>query len=462
MRVLWLFLFVFLLIIFHGAFQTAIFKDDYYLFSISRATNLGQFAAFFAPFKNYGFYRPLGIEVFYFFVGLINNLLITRLLIFALFFLGLSFLYKTLFVLTKQRWLSFLAVAMYSASSTHVYQLYWLATFQEVAVFAFSVISTYLFLKKKFFWSLVVFLAALLSREEAMLLPLVLLFLDRGKHWRNLLIFFLVSAAFFVLYRVNFAQVTVRPEYAPHLNLRLIGNNVLWYLLWSLGAPSFAPDYFTSIFRLPLANFWSVVTRLGALPYLVILLGYWLVFIANMILTSTRARFKVLGVGLILFLLYILPMSIIIHKWMVRLTVPLIFLTFWQAYIIFHSKKFVAGFLILTYCLFNVLAISVEETSSTFRLESRISRNVALAIEASQAKILDSGVIYFQDREGSQSGWQGSQKLKVSLSDQWFLSYYFPGKRITAVYNFENESVPTKAVVIDSQKIISDPITPSL
>lgn len=450
------FLGIILIFLFRGAFNTYIFKDDFFLFVTSRADNLVQFLNFFTPYKAYGFYRPVGIEVFYFLANIINNLLITRLVVFAVFFVGLIFLYRVVLSLTQNKYFAFGVTALYSVSSTHVYQLYWLATFQEVAVFTFSAITVYLFIKGRFLSSLIFFVLALLSREEAIVLPALLLLL-RYKNWRHLVFFFSLSLITLYFYRINFAQVAIRPEYAPHLNPRLIGNNVLWYSLWSLGFPSFLPDYWPTIFGKPTSGLQSVIQNTQALPYLIFLLGYLVALLIAVINLVNKPRtLKVLIFSLTVFLIFILPMSLIIHKWMVRLTIPLVFIVYFETYVIANSKRLLGVILVILYFIYNIFAISTEERSSTFRFESKIARNTAKMLTNMRGNLSTKTTIYFADQTTTSSGWEGSQKLKLTLSDQKFLEYYVPQKKVRAIYGYEQPASPSGAIVVDSQSLLFD------
>ena len=437
----WLILFGVVLFLFRGAFSTYIFQDDFFLFASSRILDLG-------PFKNYGFYRPIGIELFYFLAGHINNLFLTRLLVFSVFFTGLFFLYKIILFLTKNWKLAFLTISIYAINFTHVFQLYWLATFQEVAVFCFSAITAYFFLKNKRLVSIIFFLLALLSREQAMVLPFILLLLTRNI--RRTAIYFLIAASFFVLYIINYSHVAVRPEYAPSINPRLIFNNLIWYSLWTLGLPNFIPDFLHSIFSIPGQSFWIAINNAKAWPYLI----FWGIFTGILGLTVAMTKnIKIILMGvfcLLGFLIYVLPMSIIVHKWMVRLTIPVIFSSLFLAYLMVNSKRWLAIPLVAFYVLYNFLAIPVHENTSTYKYESKIVQNVAL-------NILDKDFesVCFSDEIKPENGWEGSKKLKLTLFDQWFLTYYFPNQKKRAFYGFETGVYPSDCLIIPAPAILA-------
>jgi len=130
---------------FINAFKINFFKDDFFFLQISHVHDLKGFLNFFSPIRTYS-YKPLASEVFYFFIR--NNIFIGRLIVFVTYLTGLCFLYRSIFFLSKNSLLAKLTVFLYAISFVHVFQLYWLATYQEVVVFAALTISFYLFLQK--------------------------------------------------------------------------------------------------------------------------------------------------------------------------------------------------------------------------------------------------------------------------------------------------------------------------
>ena len=443
----WLILFGAILFLFRGAFSTYLFQDDFFGFGISKISSFNQFLNFFSIFRGDRFYRPLSTEVFYFISQNLNNLFLTRLLVFSVFFTGLLFLYKIIVLLAKNKSLAFLTVFIYAVSFTHIFQLYWLATFQEVAMFSFSCAATYFFLKRNWL-GLVFFLAALLSKESAIVLPLVLLLLTRD--FRRTFPYFLLVLPLLIVYKINYAGVALKPEYVPIFNPKLIGNNLLWYVLWAFGLPNFFPDFIPSIFSLPTQSLWTAINNARALPYL-IFWGLFIGFLGLTLIISRNKKIILMGVFCLLgFLIYVLPISVIVHKWMVRLTIPVIFSSLFLAYLMVNSKRWLAIPLVVFYVLYNFLAIPVHENTSTYKYESKIVQNVAL-------NILDKDFesVCFSDEIKPENGWEGSRKLKLTLFDQWFLSYYFPNQKKRAFYGFDDGVYPSDCLIIPARAILT-------
>jgi Ca2+/Na+ antiporter len=147
---------------------------------------------------------------------------------------------------------------------------------------------------------------------------------------------------------------------------------------------------------------------------------------------------------------------------MIRLTIPLIFISFVEAmfmYLLLINRmrlfKYVAVILLVLYAVWNYFGIRVHEETSTYLLENRIFKNAKKYFSENKSEILKHDAIYFQDKTFDlPRGWNGSEKLKLSLSGQSFLDYYFPGSKLKAVYGFENNTIPANAYIIDSKILL--------
>jgi hypothetical protein len=147
---------------------------------------------------------------------------------------------------------------------------------------------------------------------------------------------------------------------------------------------------------------------------------------------------------------------------MVRLTIPLIFIVFIEALIIQQLIKIgkiyrLLGIIIIfLYLILNTVGISMHESSSTYILESTISRNASIFFKKNYNQIVKHKIIYFKDPTIKNfNPWGGSKKLKVTFSDQNFIDHFFPGKNLQAVYEFENKKIPSGSFVIDSFTILN-------
>lgn len=467
-----IFLFALTAFIFKKAFSTYFFNDDFFFFKISRINDFQQFINFFSPIRQVS-YKPLSQEIFYFLVHLFNeNVFLAHLLVFLVYFIGLYYLYKVIFTLTKNKLLAYLTTFFYAINFTHVFQLYYLATFQDVAIFTFLCLTFYYFLKENKLLSLVFFVLALLSKETAVLfVPFLILFkLVKGRkiNWKSLIPYAILGIIFVLIYQYSLRYVTSLDNYKITFSPRLIINNSVWYLFWSFGVPNFTSLYFTSILKPPIPEFWKMLINFPEIKtYFFLFISYNLLFTTSLIyyFINHKNRFKqfayLIIFLLVCFFIFLGPILFFEHRWMIRLATPLIFTTLIQAFLTSHlikeGKLFkLLGFiLIILYFILQILGTKIHESSSTFLLESRFTKNAKVYFERNRKEILKRKTIYFLDKTKiTPMPWGGSEKLKVTLSDQNFIDHYFPKTNLKAVYGFENKKIPKNSYTVNSFDIL--------
>lgn len=376
-------LFLLVLFLFKNAFSIHFFQDDFFFLKISNAKSLSDFVNFFSPIKTYT-YRPLATEVFYFFlISIGKNIFIGHLFVFIVFFVGIYYLKKTIMLLTDNNLLSKLTVFLYAISFIHVFQLFWFATFQEIMVLTCLTLSFYCYQKNKILLNLLFFLAALLSKETAILFIVFLIafeFIFKKntfiKKLPSLLINVFIAAIFLLLYKYSLGYVTSLDNYKFQFNNpRLILNNSMWYLLWSLGLPNFMPVVFRSFPFKPLPDFWKAFASSEFVKYFYGLIAYYLIFFIFLIIFVIKNNHKIIKIlkvclySITGFFIFLGPMLFFSHKWMIRLTLPLIFIILLQAYALFlflssNKKlfKFFAYLIISSFIFWNFFGIKVHES----------------------------------------------------------------------------------------------------
>ena len=116
----------------------------------------------------------------------------------------------------------------------------------------------------------------------------------------------------------------------------------------------------------------------------------------------------------------------------------------------------VLGFILIAlYVYLNILGVSIHESSSTFLLESRFTTSAKKYFNQHKKEILKYKYIYFIDKTKIiPMPWGGSEKLKVTLSNQNFIDHYFPNSKLKAIYGFENKKIPKDAYVANSFDIL--------
>lgn len=458
--------------LFRNAFTTYFLNDDFFFLKITQVNSFSQFINFFSPIRQYS-YKPVSTEVFYFLIHLFNeNIFIAHLLGFFIYFIGVYYLFKIILHLSKNKLLSYLTTGFFAINFTHVFQLYYLGTFQEVYLFTFLAISFYKFLVGKNIQAIMFFVLALLSKETAVLfvsfLIIFKLFVNKKIPWRKLLPYIILGLIFTLTYQYSLKYVTLLENYKIDLNPRLFINNLMWYFLWSLGLPNFTSLYFTSIFKPPIPEFYKMLLNFPEIKiYYPLFISYYVLFISTLVYFFIQQRNKLkqfIYLFILLFIYFFIflgPILFFQHRWMVRLTLPLVFIVFMQTYFItnFIKKgKFlkVLGFaLIALYVYLNILGVSIHESSSTFLLESRFTSNAKKYFNQHKKEILKYQYIYFEDKTKIiPMPWGGSEKLKVTFGDQNFIDHYFPGSKLKAIYGFEDKKIPKDAYIVNSFDIL--------
>lgn len=454
-------------VFFYGAFSMYFFSDDFKFLAASKEFDL---FSFFSPLRT-TFYRPLPTEFLYFFLQRLPFPLITgHIFVFIIFLLGIFYLYKTLLLITKSREISLFSSILYLFHFSHVYQLYWFATFQEVAQFTLLVCSLYFILNKRYVMSIILFTLALFSKEQALLFPIIAFFFYYIKYKKlhpSFIIYMVLDFTFIGIHIFVNSQMPILPEYIIHISPKLFVNNTLWYGLWSLGFPAMMPDYMKSIFSLPFGAFWNYFTQPAFLIYFFGMGFYLLALIISslIIFTGKMKEKKLLAlhaiVGMILFIFFLLPVLPVIHKWMVRLTIPLIFITIIEGTllaILWKQKKtqLLAIILLSLYLVWNYFGIKQHEVISTYTLESSITKK-ASTVFSDVKRFENCSVLYIKDpKKMKMSSWEGSKKLALTLSGDSFLSYYFPGRDLKVAYEYHSKLSQPTDCSIDAKELIDN------
>lgn len=471
------FLFGYILFVFRGAFSTHFFQDDYFFLKISRIGSVSDFLNFYSPFHEYS-YKPLATETFYFMLHLLGtNVLLGHLIVFATYAIGLIYLYKVVRLVSGSSLFARISVFLYAISFIHVFQLYWFATFQEVALFTFLTVSFYSFLRGNYISFLLFFILAALCKETAALYtPFVILFtmlyhkgnMARIKKQALLVVVLLILTVFFwFVYSYSLNHVTSLDNYKIGWHPRVLLNNGIWHLLWGMGFPNFMPDYFSSFFSPPIPAFWEAIKGPYTKTYLGLLIGYWVILLGVMVgvffrLKNTKKQFSVLVFCVVSFFMFLGPILFFSHKWMIRLTLPLIFMALLQGWILYQCIsdknkyiKYMGMFVLILYAVWNYYGVRVHEVTSTYALESSIYAKADRYFNDHRKTILNYEVVYFKDTTHNfPKGWNGSEKLKNSFSGDNFLDHFFPEKKMKVIYGFENQKIPSNAYILESNRLL--------
>lgn len=474
----WTILIALILFFFKNAFSIGFFKDDLYFLNLSQISSLSEFFGFFNPLSvRGGGFRPVSTQLFYFLINFLNlSHFQIHLIMFLVYILGLVFLFKSLLAITKNRNFAMITVWLYALSFIHVFQLYTACTFQEICLFTFLNLSFYYLLQKREKLSFLFFVLALASKEYAIFYPVLIwvIFLGQNKikNFSNiqisklyLIIITLSALILSLMLKYQLSDFAQNPLYTIRLEPRLIINNLMWLFLWAIGFPYFMPDYLPSIFAKPLPDFYQALSTFEAKFYFYPMLAYLfilgIVFI-YLFFSQKKQRLTWLILGLFsfgFFVIFNLPTLPTIHKTMIRLNLPLLFLLLFPATILtklYQLKKLgkiLAIVLIMLYTFWNYYGTLVHESASTNLLESNIYFKAKAYFEKNRSIIIKKNIIYIDDQSILNS-WGGSKKLKDTFWGQNFVQYIFPEKKLKMVYGFEQPNIPKNAYVVSSSELL--------
>lgn len=413
--------------------------DDWFHLRVSQIGNIGEFLNFFSFVKtpqSIAFYRPLPTQVFFFaFQKLFGlNPLPYHLFVIAAFTLSLYLVYKLAHELLKDNKKALLAIFIYAFSVSNFTRLYFLSAFQEIALVVFALLT----IRKR---SPPFFVLALLSKETAVVLPVILLVLDWSRKKINLKKFlpFILILVPYLYFRLFIFGGAVGDTYIWNLSPVKAVNTLIWYILWSVGAPELLVDYIGSGFR-PIPRFFT--------DYPV----WWATMIGLLISTATSLAYllikkvKQVDRKLLTFItLFIVSLGPVIflpqHKFALELGLPLIWFSLAISWLLPQKGK------VLTIFIFFYLALNLSMNYLTYTRHysvqrGKISKNLYKYLTSNYPSPPKDAYFEFINDTGDYGvSWGsskqiantigGSELFRVLYHDPSYIVFYedFPGER---------------------------------
>lgn len=292
-------------------------SDDWFHLRISSIHSLQEFLNFFSfsdTAQSASFYRPLSTQVFFY---IFHKLFDLNALPYYLF--GIILFSLILFLLYKFT-NSIVTTLIYAVSVTNFTRLFFLSSYQELFLVFFSLLTLIFFKNKKYLLSLPCFILALLSKETAVILPILLFVLslyEKKVSFRKLSPYFFVLAIYLYLRLFIFKGVS-GDSYLWDFSPLKAANTLFWYTLWSFGAPELLVDYVGSGLRL-LPRFF---TDYPIWSYIILSqLGLTLLAFVALLLKNFRRTFF----GMSIFVISLLSVLFLPwHKFTLELGLPLV------------------------------------------------------------------------------------------------------------------------------------------
>lgn len=421
--------------------------DDWFHLRITQIDSLQQFLNFFSFNQNAqsaSFYRPLSTQVFffifqrlfgltpwpYYFFGLI----LFAYILYLIKKLSEIYLPSTIYHLRSTTY--HLPSIIYGLSVSNFTRVYFASAYQELFLVVFSLLTLTNFRSKPKL-SLFFFLLALLSKETAIVLP-ALIFLINYKdlkikqHFLFFIFYFLLSLIYLYLRLFHFGLV-VGDSYTWDFSLVKLTNTLMWYFLWSLGAPELLVDYVGSGLRLIPRFFtdYSVWWPFIVLSLLSLIATLSIVFLKNF--KKLNSQFWVF---ITFFVVSLLPVLFLpSHKFALELGLPLVGFAIATSLLLQKSNKFFyfvfLSFFVLYNLSMNYLTYTRHYTVSRGQISKKVyqyfSHNYPSPSKQHYFEFIndanDYGSIWGQSKQISQS-LSGSDFFKVFYRQPEFVVYY--------------------------------------
>jgi hypothetical protein len=432
-------------------------NDDFFHFQISQASNLGEFIKFFDPLhqpQGYGWYRPIANQLYYF-IGIKAFSLDPfpmRLLLLGNYLINIFLVWYVILELSKSDLISGIAACLYSASAALFAGIY-LVGVQERPLTLFFLLSVILFIRfvkyqKTIFYigSFLSFILAILSKESAVVMPLIFLYIvwflapygrkiTPGKSFVYILPLILIDLAilFFKFYSFGFAQ---GDSYVWQLSPRII-NTFAWYSLWSVNIPEMFVDYIGPGLHINpnLIKYWGTETMMVIILFTAVIMSLVITAWKNRH-TFTAADKKLIVLGVVWFITSISPvLGLPLHKFPHYLSIPLAGTAMTLAVIISRSLTFraVKRFLMAFFLLY-LINFSISARTHWAYTGQLTARRVHEYVQSYLKRwSLPVTLVFYDTPKDTKLPWLPSATLKTVLSDNSYFQLFYP-ERISAVY----------------------------
>jgi len=201
--------------------------------------------------------------------------------------------------------------------------------------------------------STILFVLALMSKETAIVIPalLFILYFKQIKKKPFVLLPIIIISATYLYLRFKVFGLVAGDSYGWDFSPFKAANTLMWYILWSFGAPELLVDYVGSGLRI-LPRFF---TDYPVWSYIILsLLGVTLTTFAITFISKIKNNRKIILIGMCIFLITIFPVIFLpAHKFTLELGLPLVGFSVALAALI-HKNIFGKIFLFF-FIVFNLL-----------------------------------------------------------------------------------------------------------
>lgn len=338
-----IFVYIFIVILaslylYKDSFSAYFFQDDWFTFSISRASNMREFIRFFIPRTDVIYYRPLGMQVPFFLTRSIFGLnpFAFHVLTFLTHLVNILLVCYLIRLIVKNDYIAVVASFLYGTSVVHYIPFFWFSTYPFIlgpTVFLISLIF-YLksIIKHQIFlvYSVIFFILGLFINEMMVTFPFILLlmclYLNQDKKNLIHILPFVIIDMIYVLARFLFFRPPSDGAYQLAINKEVL-LNLRGYTLWLFNWPEEMKVQFVSLFRIN-PEFMKGFQFYGIsfiLTLFIILSVFIIITLTNLLLRRRLAVIKKLIILCLMFIGSLVPVLFFpLHSFSYYLSIPLI------------------------------------------------------------------------------------------------------------------------------------------
>lgn len=431
------------------------FQDDWFSLRISQAQTKGEFFSFFLPRPDVIYYRPLGMQVPFFFLQKLFGVNPLPFHLVQLFTHALNSILVYILVrrILKKDTLALLSSFLYATSSIHYIPFYWFSTFAFVLgpTFFFSSYIFFLLFSEKgkhvyFFLSLLLFTTGLFVNEMIIVAPFIFglyIFIFNKKEAKKtffLLPYGAVDLSFFILRFFIFPAPT-SGLYSMTMG-KHVANNLEAYFLWSFNWPE--------EMKAQLLNFMTVnpefikgfshyyFTFVSSLLFFIVL---WYIIPFILILVEKRKTVSpFIGFGLSWFIIGLLPVVFFPHHTF-SYYLPISFVGFliWSLTMLDVFLKKVEKTPLYIPGIVSIMTVWILVSMTTIDFNKKVHWAPR---RAQQAKLLIERAkqYYYPSLQNLDIYVYPTSENKLSLNDQDAFKVIFANEKIVTHYTIEEEA----------------------
>lgn len=462
--------------IFYSSLFTFFTNDDFFFLKISKISNLSQFVNFFSLLKGpegFGMYRPLSTQAFYFLADFIfgMNPFGLHVISFLVFFFVVYLVYRFVKIIITDLQpiknagtVALFSSLLYATSATHFAHLCYLATFQELLMTCFVLLSLLSFLAKKKLLTFAFFIFALLSKETAVVTPILLALeywfinkkVDKLSIKKFLLFtvpFLITLLAYFYLRFVSYGFAS-GDTYVWDVSIRKFANTLVWYVLWSFNLPESLLDYVgpgltvnPNLFIYWIRDFMPIFV-LFIIEFLVIALGLLNSLKSKSINTSVFSA--------IWFIVTLLPVAFLpSHKFTFFLTLPLVGVVL-RLSVLFSEKENIrlGTFFAVIWVLTSILTVKYSVRTSWITQGSEVAKRVFNYFEENNEVLTGKEIVFADTVKDIALPYSPTLIVKTALSNQNFFAVYYPDLEGHIHYGYTGKLDKAKEQIITSRTFL--------